>query len=88
MLNQSGHSSDPPIRSSAPRLGARHSRCADALVQYVLMVAQRLHSLVVDAGSLVIQQFLGHSDPKTTMRYIRRADELASKAYQYNTLPM
>jgi integrase/recombinase XerD len=43
---------------------------------------------VNEAPLLVIQQFLGHSDPKTTMRYIRRAEELASKAYQYNTLPM
>ena len=41
-----------------------------------------------EAPLLVIQQFLGHSDPKTTMRYIRRAEELASKAYQYNTLPL
>jgi site-specific recombinase XerD len=41
-----------------------------------------------EAPLLVIQQFLGHSDPKTTMRYIRRADELAARAYQYNTLPM
>jgi site-specific recombinase XerD len=41
-----------------------------------------------EAPLLVIQQFLGHSDPKTTMRYIRRADELAAKAYQYNTLPV
>jgi integrase/recombinase XerD len=43
---------------------------------------------VNEAPLLVIQQFLGHSDPKTTMRYIRRADELASRAYQYNTLPL
>ena len=43
---------------------------------------------VNEAPLLVIQQFLGHSDPKTTMRYIRRAEELASYAYQYNTLPM
>ena len=43
---------------------------------------------VNEAPLLVIQQFLGHSDPKTTMRYIRRAEELASKAYQYNTLPL
>jgi integrase/recombinase XerD len=41
-----------------------------------------------EAPLLVIQQFLGHSDPKTTMRYIRRADELATRAYQYNTLPL
>ncbi|ABG04393.1 phage integrase [Rubrobacter xylanophilus DSM 9941] len=40
------------------------------------------------APLLVIQQFLGHSDPKTTMRYIRRAEELASRAYEYNTLPL
>lgn len=42
---------------------------------------------VNEAPLLIIQQFLGHQDPKTTMRYIRRAEELASKAYQYNTLP-
>jgi site-specific recombinase XerD len=43
---------------------------------------------VNEAPLLVIQQFLGHSDPKTTMRYIRRAEEMSSKAYQYNTLPL
>jgi site-specific recombinase XerD len=43
---------------------------------------------VNEAPLLVIQQFLGHSDPKTTMRYIRRADELATRAYRYNTLPL
>jgi integrase/recombinase XerD len=43
---------------------------------------------VNEAPLLVIQQFLGHSDPKTTMRYIRRAEELASRAYTYNTLPL
>ncbi len=41
-----------------------------------------------EAPLLVIQQFLGHADPKTTMRYIRRAEELASRAYQFNTLPL
>jgi integrase/recombinase XerD len=41
-----------------------------------------------EAPLLVIQQFLGHADPKTTLRYIRRAEELAAKAYQYNTLPI
>ena len=43
---------------------------------------------VNEAPLLVIQQFLGHTDPKTTMRYIRRAEELAARAYQYNTLPL
>jgi site-specific recombinase XerD len=43
---------------------------------------------VNEAPLLVIQQFLGHSDPKTTMRYVRRAEELAARAYQYNTLPL
>lgn len=42
---------------------------------------------VNEAPLLIIQQFLGHQDPKTTMRYIRKAEELANKAYQYNTLP-
>ena len=41
-----------------------------------------------EAPLLVIQQFLGHSDPKTTLRYIRRAEQLATRAYQYNTLPL
>lgn len=43
---------------------------------------------VNEAPLIVIQQFLGHRDPKTTMRYIRRAEELASKAHRYNTLPI
>ena len=43
---------------------------------------------VNEAPLLLIQQFLGHSDPKTTMRYVRRAEELANKAYTYNTLPL
>src|SRR5215211_4296282 len=46
------------------------------------------NTAVNEAPLLVIQQFLGHSDPKTTMRYIRRAEELATRAYQYNTLPL
>lgn len=41
-----------------------------------------------EAPLLIIQQYLGHSDPKTTMRYIRRAEEMANRAYQYNTLPI
>jgi len=40
-----------------------------------------------EAPLLVIQQFLGHSDPKTTLRYVRRAEELATRAFTYNTLP-
>jgi len=40
-----------------------------------------------EAPLLVIQQILGHADPKTTLRYIRRAEELAARAYRYNTLP-
>jgi len=43
---------------------------------------------VNEAPLLLIQQFLGHSDPKTTLRYIRRAEEMASKAYTYNDLPL
>jgi len=35
------------------------------------------------APLLIIQQYLGHSDPKTTLRYIRRADEVATRAYRY-----
>jgi site-specific recombinase XerD len=43
---------------------------------------------VNEAPLLVIQQFLGHADPKTTLRYIRRAEDMAARAYQYNTLPL
>ena len=43
---------------------------------------------VNEAPLLLIQHYLGHSDPKTTLRYVRRAEELASKAYTYNTLPI
>jgi integrase/recombinase XerD len=43
---------------------------------------------VNEAPLLVIQQFLGHSDPKTTVRYIRRAEELTARVCQYNTLPL
>ncbi len=43
---------------------------------------------VNEAPLLLIQHYLGHSDPKTTLRYIRRAEELAAKAYTYNTLPL
>ena len=41
-----------------------------------------------EAPLLVIQQFLGYSDPRTILRYIRRAKELVSRAYQYNALPL
>lgn len=41
---------------------------------------------VNEAPLLIIQQFLGHSDPKTTMRYIRRAEEISNRSYEYNTL--
>jgi hypothetical protein len=40
-----------------------------------------------EAPLLVIQQILGQADPKTTLRYIRCAEELAARAYRYNTLP-
>jgi len=35
-----------------------------------------------EAPLLVIQEILGHADPKTTLRYIRRAEELAAGAYR------
>jgi integrase/recombinase XerD len=37
---------------------------------------------------LVILQFLGHSDPTTRVRYIQRAEELTSRAYECITLPI
>jgi site-specific recombinase XerD len=55
------------------------------------------HSLRHTAGTnmaqngaplLVIQQVLGHTNPQTSTRYIRRAEELASRAYEYITLPV
>jgi integrase/recombinase XerD len=35
------------------------------------------------APLLIIQLYLGHSDRKTTLRYIRRADDVATRAYRY-----
>ena len=36
----------------------------------------------------VIQNFLGHSTPQTTMRYIHKAEELISDAWKYNSIPI
>jgi len=54
----------------------------------VLYSFQNTNMAINEAFLLVIQQFLGHSDPKSTLRYIRRAEELATRAYRYNTLPI
>ena len=55
--------------------------------EYALLV-QSMEKVRKCGSPLVIQQFLGHSDPKTTLRYIRRAEEVATRAYRYNTLPI
>ncbi|MCX5867523.1 MAG: tyrosine-type recombinase/integrase [Proteobacteria bacterium] len=36
----------------------------------------------------VIQSFLGHSSPQTTMRYVHKAEELISDAWKYNSIPI
>ncbi len=56
--------------------------------EYALLVQSMEKSTLSAAPLLVIQQVLGHSDPKTTLRYIRRSEELATRAYRYNTLPI
>jgi integrase/recombinase XerD len=50
-------------------------------------VGKSLEALSAEDISLY-RELLGHADPKTTLRYIRRAEELATRAYQYNTLPI
>ena len=55
---------------------------------YTTTLCGKWQKAVNEAPLLVIQQFLGHTDPRTTLRYIRRAEELATRAYQYNALPM
>ena len=40
------------------------------------------------APLLVIQGFAGHQDPKTTMRYLRKAKEITSQAHKYNSIPL
>ena len=55
---------------------------------YTATLCGKWRKTVNEAPLLVIQQFLGHSDPKTTVRYIRRAEELATRVCQYNTLSM
>jgi len=40
------------------------------------------------APLLVIQGFAGHQDPKTTIRYLRKAKEITSQAHKYNSIPL
>ena len=51
------------------------------------------HSALTDmalnkAPLLVIQGFAGHQDPKTTLRYLRKAKEITSEAHKYNSIPL
>jgi integrase/recombinase XerD len=66
----------------------RAARITKAISPHSIRHTVGTNMAINEAPLLVIQQFLGHSDPKTTMRYIRRAEELATQAYQYNTLPL
>ena len=66
---------------------AQAARITKAISPHSIRHTVGTNMAVNEAPLLVIQQFLGHSDPKTTLRYIRRAEDLANKAYIYNTLP-
>ena len=66
---------------------AHAARITKAISPHSIRHTVGTNMAVNEAPLLVIQQFLGHSDPKTTLRYIRRAEDLANKAYTYNTLP-
>lgn len=66
---------------------AQAARITKAISPHSIRHTVGTNMAVNEAPLLVIQQFLGHSDPKTTLRYIRRAEDLANKAYMYNTLP-
>lgn len=66
---------------------AQTARITKAISPHSIRHTVGTNMAINEAPLLVIQQFLGHSDPKTTLRYIRRAEDLANKAYTYNTLP-
>ncbi len=66
---------------------AEAARITKAISPHSIRHTVGTNMAVNEAPLLVIQQFLGHSDPKTTLRYIRRAEDLANRAYTYNTLP-
>ncbi len=66
---------------------AQAARITKAISPHSIRHTVGTNMAINEAPLLVIQQFLGHSDPKTTLRYIRRAEDLANKAYIYNTLP-
>ena len=82
---------DKPLTTRAIRYiikkYARAARITKAISPHSIRHTVGTNMAINEAPLLVIQQFLGHSDPKTTLRYIRRAEDLASKAYTYNTLP-
>lgn len=67
---------------------ADHAGIRKAISPHSIRHTVGTNMAINDAPLLVIQQFLGHTDPKTTLRYIRRAEEMANKAYTYNTLPL
>jgi integrase/recombinase XerD len=67
---------------------AAHAGVTKAISPHSFRHTVGTNMAINEAPLLVIQQFLGHSDPKTTLRYIRRAEELANRAYTYNTLPL
>jgi integrase/recombinase XerD len=67
---------------------AREASITKAISPHSIRHTVGTNMAINEAPLLVIQQFLGHSDPKTTLRYIRRAEELVTRAYQYNTLPL
>ncbi|CAA9493461.1 MAG: Site-specific tyrosine recombinase XerD [uncultured Rubrobacteraceae bacterium] len=82
---------DKPLTTRAIRYivkkYARAARITKAISPHSIRHTVGTNMAVNEAPLLVIQQFLGHSDPKTTLRYIRRAEDLANRAYTYNTLP-
>jgi site-specific recombinase XerD len=83
---------EKPLTTRAVRyIVKRHARAAGItkpISPHSLRHTVGTNMALNEAPLLVIQQFLGHSDPKTTLRYVRRAEEVAAKAYTYNTLPL
>ncbi|WP_273845679.1 tyrosine-type recombinase/integrase [Rubrobacter calidifluminis] len=82
---------DKPLTTRAVRYMvkkyAREAGITKAISPHSIRHTVGTNMAMNEAPLLVIQQFLGHSDPKTTLRYIRRAEELTARAYRYNTLP-
>jgi integrase/recombinase XerD len=76
-------------------LSAQHSKARKYVGAAGKTEAISLHFIRPNVGTdialnegplLIFQRLLGHSNSKTTLRYIRHAEEFAARTHQHNTL--